>query len=130
MAKNLAAVLSLSFLLAGCGGGDPGSSQEIDELRAENEKLEAKVADLKAKGRASSIFMDSALKDFFEADEFWENTYDVGFSNCSNTCTDTAKARRENCEDQSPTSQCMRDATDAANACIRQCFDSHGPDGL
>jgi hypothetical protein len=73
-------------------------TQDREGLEDRVARLEARTNDLVLKSRiAGSLFGKSGLDLFFDAPEFWENTYDSGEADCSLRCINDLTARRKVC---------------------------------
>jgi outer membrane murein-binding lipoprotein Lpp len=106
---------------------------EVASLKQEQDQIEKKVSDVRLKGRISSNYsvFGSPLEQFFQAAEFWENTYDSALADCQARCIDEIKPRREACEeieDASERINCFKDASAMGQRCHQECMERFPPE--
>ena len=128
VALGVASILSCTGCSQAAGGA---GTKRIAELEAKVAQLEKRNNDLKVKGRivAKSLF-GSPLQNFFDSDEFWENTYDSGQADCAKRCAATLQSEMQAClaiADCAQRQQCINDAVARAANCQTQCSASHPP---
>jgi outer membrane murein-binding lipoprotein Lpp len=126
--KGIVLAAGIGVLMVGTGCGertDDATAARVAELEAQVDTLERRNQDLEFKGRlAAGHIFGSPLKNFFEADEFWENTYDSSQGDCAKRCTDTLQSDREVCEGKSDCTEretCFNDAITRAGRCHSAC---------
>lgn len=121
--------LLLTFLLAGlfsCQPGattDPVQQKTIDSLSMRVAELEKQQVNMKAKAKMA-IGFGSPLDNFFNADEFWENTVDVGTSECYKRCADANAQHRQACSQIADCAQrqaCYEEALANVTSCVQNC---------
>lgn len=121
-------VLLLSLLAYSCKQeelGDDQLSKKVQALESKVDSLQKRLDDQRLKTKiASSLLFQSPLEQFFNAPEFWENTYDSGQADCSNSCIKQLQAVREECAKETDANarlQCYQEAADRAANCHKQC---------
>lgn len=127
-----------SLMLASCGspGPDPQVAQlekkmaalqlELDQA---NTRFEGEVLKLQSIAKMHD-FDGDPLKDFFNAPEFWENTYDSGNSDCCKRCSDAAKEHRAACADETDPDKraaCYAEAASQVASCVDGCSSRFPP---
>lgn len=120
--------LVLGTLLAGCNAtvpaGSDASNQRLAALEKEVALLKERDRDVRAKIRVSHGWGNSPVEDFLANPDFWECTYDTGWSDCANRCsTQTSQGylaclqRPEGPERQ----RCVKENSDRGAACLQAC---------
>lgn len=109
----------------GCAATTQGSDPRTAELEQENARLRDKDDAAKAKLATIRQFpFRSPLGDFFASPEFWECTYDSGWSDCAARCAAEAATLRAECE-KKPTCEerqrCFEEAAQRAATCVQAC---------
>lgn len=102
---------------------DPVQAKTIDSLTARIAALESQHTQTLMKGRLAASF-GSPLDDFFNADEFWENTVDVGTSECYKRCAKAASEHRKACDaltDCKKKEDCYKEAATNVANCVQNC---------
>lgn len=120
--------LVLTSLLAGCNATVPAGGDASDKRLAALEKevalLKERDRDVRAKIRASHGWGNSPVEDFLANPDFWECTYDTGWSDCANRCsTQTSQGFRACLQrPEGPERQrCVQENSDRGAACLRAC---------
>lgn len=126
--KKIILILGFTMLLAGCPND---AAKKVAELETKVSALEKRNNDLEVKGRIVAIsHFDSPLKNFFEADEFWENTYDSGAADCARRCATTLVSEYKVCNaitDCLKKQQCFNEALSRASNCQTNCSRNNQP---
>lgn len=109
----------------GCTPTTQGIDPRTAELERENATLRERDAAAKAKLATIRKFpFRSPLGDFFASPEFWECTYDSGWSDCAARCAGEAADLRAACE-QKPSCEekqrCYEEAAQRAATCVQAC---------
>lgn len=94
-----------------------------EQLNKANAQLEGEVLKLQTIAQMHN-FDGSPLKDFFNAPEFWENTYDSGASDCCKRCAESNKALRKACSQKATQAErdaCFADALRRVSNCVDGC---------
>jgi outer membrane murein-binding lipoprotein Lpp len=138
MKKNVCFLVSLTGLLlaSGCAQQVQDDSaleqqvatlqQQVADLEQQVEMMQKKSADTRAKLQASgpSIFNDP-LDNFFASAEFWETTYDVGYAECSNGCSQRYVAGNKACDEKPEAEQeeCRSTVSRNNRQCQQECVE-------
>ena len=73
--------------------------QRVADLEQQLAEMQEKSTDTRVKiAAAGSSVFSSPLARFFGESEFWENTYDVGYSECSSGCGKRSVAGHKACD--------------------------------
>ena len=89
--------------------------------------LEQQNRDLRTKMAASQSLLGgrSGLENFFDAPEFWQCTYDSGWSDCASRCTRQTRAGYQACLRNHPDGpqrqQCVQENAQRGSACLNAC---------
>lgn len=124
-----AAVLPvLAILLAGCNATVPASSDASSKRLAALEKevalLKERDRDVRAKIRVSHGWGNSPVQDFLANPDFWECTYDTGWSDCATRCSTQTSRGYQAClqRPEGPERQrCVEENSNRGAACLRAC---------
>jgi hypothetical protein len=96
--------------------------QRVTDLEAQVALLLEHNRDLRAKLK---IEMSAALRNFFNAPEMWECTYDSGWADCATVCRENATDRFNACMARHPEGQsrvdCINDSTSRTQSCLSNC---------
>jgi len=127
-AVTLFFVLLLSLLVYSCKQEEPRDDQlskKVQALESKVDSLQKRLDDQRLKTKiASSLLFQSPLEQFFNAPEFWENTYDTGQADCSNRCIKELQDVREQCSKKTDANErlkCFNEASERAANCHTQC---------
>ena len=78
-------------------------------------------------------FDGSPLKDFFNAPEFWENTYDSGNADCCKRCAEANRVGQKACAaitDRAQRLACYVEAARRVATCVDGCSGAFPPSNL
>lgn len=140
--KTIVPITALALLFASActnSGNDP----RTDALEGRIKELEAEVVALHKNDTAVRLlirrtvdvshFNNSPWENFLNADEFWENTYDVNPFACLDQCMPAARAAERLCYNFPPGTDrddCLKRANMQVIGCIDGCPSVHGIGGL
>lgn len=124
----LAAAALLATLLAGCNAtvpaGNAASDKRVAALEKEVAMLKERDRDVRAKIRASHGWGNSPVEDFLSSPEFWECTYDSGWSDCANRCSAQTSSGYQACLQKPEGPErvaCVNDNSARGAACLKAC---------
>ncbi|WP_205480388.1 hypothetical protein [Sphingomonas arenae] len=119
----LSTTLVCVIALAGCRESAPrqeGLEQRVVALEQQNRDLRMKMA-----ASQSLLGGRTGLENFFDAPEFWECTYDSGWSDCASRCTKQTRAGYQACLSRHPEGparqQCVTENAQRGSACLNAC---------
>jgi len=126
MARSaLLSIVACSLVLAGCNRETSGGgSADLAELQKQVQAAQQSNKDLRMKIAARQAVTGNPLDDFFNAPEFWQCTYDSGWSDCAGRCTKATSAGYKAClqRPEGPQrQQCIRENSLRGSNCLKNC---------
>ena len=120
---SVACALALTSCSQGASGG--GGDKKLEELQKQVAAAQQQNKDLRTKIAARQALTGDPLGDFFGAPEFWQCTYDSGWSDCANRCTKATSAGYKACIENNPVgparTQCINKNTESGQNCLKNC---------
>lgn len=120
--------VACALVLTGCmkaPNGGAGDNKQLAELQKQVAAAQQANKDLRTKIAARLAVTGDPLDDFFNAPEFWQCTYDSGWSDCANRCTKATSDGYKACIANNPPGparqQCVNENAQRGSNCLKNC---------
>ena len=115
-----------ALILAGCDqAGSMGGDKRIAELEKQVTAGQDQNRDLRTKMAARQSLGQWGWDNFLKSPEFWQCTYDSGWSDCASRCTKATNAGYQACLANNPEGparqKCVADNAKSGSACLQNC---------